>query len=139
MHLRFRQVDSAMLQVEYYLSLPTQPRKSFGKSDSDLPSNLAPGAWLECQECDIEPYSTDGTLTNEHAIKKLHDFWRSSCERMRLVANPVLLLPHLLETAGFQNINHKIIKMPFGLWPKDDSLVRPNPLSLFPTWPIFPS
>ena len=43
---------------------------------------------------------------------------------MGRVASPGQHLKQWVEEAGFENVTHTVIKLPFGTWPRDKSLVR---------------
>jgi hypothetical protein len=91
---------------------------------------LVPGGWVEFQEKDLEVYSDDGTLTDDHSFKQLHTYFQAACSQSGRCASPGPRLPAWLKDAGFVNIHHRVIKLPYGLWPKDERLVGPFELSL---------
>ena len=82
-----------------------------------------PGGWVEFSDWDLDVYSDDGTLSDEHAFKRLHTLFQQACGAMGRVASPGQHLRAWFEAAGFENITHTIIKLPFGPWPKDKALV----------------
>ena len=81
------------------------------------------GGWVEFEDWDLNLYSTDGTLTPEHAFKRLHTLFIEACEVMGRVASPGQHLKRWFEEAGFVNITHLVVKLPFGTWPRDRALV----------------
>ena len=79
---------------------------------------------MEFSDWDLNVYSQDDTLTNGHPFKQLHNLFIHACEIMGRIASPGQHLEHWIEEAGFENITHIVIKLPFGTWPKNKALVR---------------
>lgn len=81
-----------------------------------------PGGWIEFEDWDLNVYSDDGTLTTDHAFKRLHTLFQEACGVMGRVGSPGQHLKGWIEAAGFVNVTDTIIKLPFGTWPKDRGL-----------------
>ena len=83
----------------------------------------APGGWVEFSDWDLNVYSQDGTLTKEHPFKQMHSLFIQSCDVMGRIASPGQHLEDWFRAAGFGNVNHVVMKLPFGTWPRDKTLV----------------
>jgi trans-aconitate methyltransferase len=90
-------------------------------------ADTKPGGWVEFADGDLRVYSEDGTLTDQHAFKKLHTLFLEACKVMGKVGSPAQYLKQWIEEAGFVNITHKIIKLPLGVWPKEKKEVGSPP------------
>ncbi|KAF6828302.1 umta methyltransferase family protein [Colletotrichum plurivorum] len=81
--------------------------------------NLAPGCWVEFQDSSIEYYSDDGTLTEDHAMRKWNKTLISALESMGREPSPGPKLEGWVREAGFQGVQHSRYKIPLGPWPRD--------------------
>ncbi|KAF6802823.1 umta methyltransferase family protein, partial [Colletotrichum musicola] len=81
--------------------------------------NLAPGGWVEFQDSSIEYYSDDGTLTDDHAMRKWNKTLIGALESMGREPSPGPKLEGWVREAGFQRVQHSWYKIPLGPWPRD--------------------
>ena len=86
-------------------------------------SNTNSGGWVEFQDFDLNFYSEDGTLTEDHELKK----WsRALTQASRSRGNdpqPSTMMEQWLTAAGFVNIQSKKFQVPVGSWAKDKLMV----------------
>ena len=86
-------------------------------------SNTNSGGWVEFQDFDLNFYSEDGTLTEDHELKK----WsRALTQASRSRGNdpqPSIMIEQWLAAAGFVNIQSKKFQVPVGSWAKDKLMV----------------
>ncbi|KIX95772.1 uncharacterized protein Z520_08480 [Fonsecaea multimorphosa CBS 102226] len=86
--------------------------------------NLNPGGWVEFQDFDIDYYSQDGSLTEEHALRR----WLLLCSEAAAKIGRTLHVGRRLEQwakeAGFINVQVVKVPVPIGPWPKDKRLKR---------------
>ena len=59
-----------------------------------------PGGWIEFEDWDLNVYSDDGTLTVDHAFKRLHTLFIEACDVMGRVGSPGQQLKGWIEAAG---------------------------------------
>jgi hypothetical protein len=62
-------------------------------------------------------------LTDDHAFKRLHTLFISACDKVGRNATPGPSLKGWFEEAGFDNVTHKVFRIPYGIWPRDKKLV----------------
>ncbi|KAF9874131.1 aspartic-type endopeptidase [Colletotrichum karsti] len=81
--------------------------------------NLNPGGWAEFIDINSEYYSTDGTLTEDHAARKWNKTLLDAIGTMGREISPGPKLESWVRDAGFEKIFHKKHVVPVGPWPKD--------------------
>ncbi|KIX03000.1 uncharacterized protein Z518_06550 [Rhinocladiella mackenziei CBS 650.93] len=86
--------------------------------------NLKPGAWAEFADLDIEYYSQDGTLTEDHAIVRWIEIATRGMEDFGRTLRPGKKLEGWMRDAGFVNLQVVRDPIPVGPWPKDKKLKR---------------
>lgn len=98
-------------------------------------SALKPGGWVEFQDWDHNIYSDDGSLKDEHSLKKWNVELLKCFASMNREASPGPKLKAWVEDAGFKNITHEVFKAPVGPWAKDKKYARKghHVKSLFPS------
>ncbi|OAG37876.1 hypothetical protein AYO21_07982 [Fonsecaea monophora] len=86
--------------------------------------NLNPGGWVEFQDFDINYYSQDGSLTEEHAVRR----WLALCHQAAGKIGRTLRVGKHLEQwvndSGFVNVQAVKVPVPIGPWPRDKRLKR---------------
>ncbi|KAF4813527.1 Secondary metabolism regulator LAE1 [Colletotrichum tropicale] len=93
--------------------------------------HLNPGGWAEFQDMDIQYYSDDGTLTEEHETSKWNKQFVAACEGMGRTGRPGPQLKGWVTDAGFQRIAHQRFKLPMGPWPVDPHYWDVGTLNLY--------
>ncbi|KAF5524263.1 Secondary metabolism regulator LAE1 [Colletotrichum aenigma] len=93
--------------------------------------HLNPGGWAEFQDMDIQYYSDDGTLTEEHETRKWNKQFVAACEGMGRTGRPGPRLKDWVTDAGFQRIAHQRFKLPMGPWPADPHYRDVGTLNLY--------
>ncbi|KAF4925692.1 Secondary metabolism regulator LAE1 [Colletotrichum viniferum] len=94
--------------------------KDWPKLVQSVYENLNPGGWAEFQDMDIELYSDDGTLTEQHATRDWSRTFVTTLRSMQLDPAPGPQLEGWIRQQGsFTNITHRKFKAPVGPWPKD--------------------
>ena len=126
--------DFPLLVRQAYKSVSTSVSRSSCSQSLNLNRHTKPGGWVEFSDWDLNVHSDDGSLTPDHAFKQLHTLFQQGCGVMGRVGSPGQHLRGWVEAAGFQNIHHIVIKLPFGTWPKDKALVGHTTLSLPVAW-----
>jgi len=81
--------------------------------------SLKPGGWVEFQDWDHNIYADDGTLSDEHTLRKWNVELLKAFSGMGREGCPGPKLQTWVQDAGFKNITHEIFKAPVGPWPKD--------------------
>ncbi|KAJ0159576.1 hypothetical protein CTA2_9451 [Colletotrichum tanaceti] len=93
--------------------------KDWPKLVKNIFDNLNPGGWAEIVDMSGEYYSDDGTLTEEHATRKWNKTLVDAIVTMGRESRPGPKLEGWVRDAGFENMFHKMLKVPIGPWAKD--------------------
>ncbi|KAJ0348794.1 hypothetical protein KNSL1_005199 [Colletotrichum chrysophilum] len=108
--------------------------KDWPKLVQSVYENLNPGGWAEFQDMDIELYSDDGTLTEQHATRDWSRTFVTTLRSMQLDPAPGPQLEGWIRQQGsFTNITHQKFKAPVGPWPKDKAYKDLGMLNLIQT------
>ncbi|KAI8161836.1 Secondary metabolism regulator LAE1 [Colletotrichum sp. SAR 10_70] len=108
--------------------------KDWPKLVQSVYENLNPGGWAEFQDMDIELYSDDGTLTEQHATRDWSRTFVTTLRSMKLDPAPGPQLEGWIRQQGsFTNITHQKFKAPVGPWPKDKAYKDLGMLNLIQT------
>jgi hypothetical protein len=92
-----------------------------------------PGGWVEFQDLDIQYYSKDGSLRQDHHLNRwVNDLIEASTLAGRDPC-PGPKLEGWVRGAGFQNVHHHKFILPLGPWPKDPTLVSSLPIISYGT------
>ncbi len=82
-----------------------------------------PGGWVEFQDFDMKFYSTDGTFVPGSSP----DVWTSeiagALRAFGREPEPGPKLEEWVKEAGFENVEHRLLPIPVGPWPKDRRMV----------------
>jgi hypothetical protein len=110
--------------VKYVNSSASSSRRGYGRESTLTHSHsaLAPGGWAEFQDFDLQYYSEDGSLKEDHMTLIWINTLLEAAHRMGRDPQPGLKLEGHLHDAGFINIRHKRYKLPIGPWAKDPHL-----------------
>jgi hypothetical protein len=82
------------------------------------------GGWAEFQDFHLVNYSEDGTLKEGNNVNKFYELLREACEKINRPVTVGVNLKKWAEDAGFENIEHKVFRLPLGTWPRDPRMVR---------------
>ncbi|TVY27816.1 Secondary metabolism regulator LAE1 [Lachnellula hyalina] len=78
-----------------------------------------PGGWVEFQDFDMQFYSTDGTFVPGSPPNVWTDEVIAAIKVFGREPEPGPKLEQWVRDAGFENVNHRLIPIPVGMWPKD--------------------
>jgi len=81
--------------------------------------HLNTGGWAEFQDLDMNVTSDDGTLAKDSSTNKCVSLTAQACEKIGLEHSPGPKLEQWVRDAGFQNVHHHVVKLPYGIWPKN--------------------
>ncbi|KAF7553974.1 hypothetical protein G7046_g6945 [Stylonectria norvegica] len=93
--------------------------KDWPKLVGSIYDNVSTGGWVEFQDYDLEWYSDDGTLTEEHETYKWVQAFLQACRKLGRDPCPGPKLEQWVQDAGFSNVVHRRFKFPLGPWAKD--------------------
>ncbi|KAJ9150561.1 S-adenosyl-L-methionine-dependent methyltransferase [Coniochaeta hoffmannii] len=96
--------------------------KDWPRLVGNIYDNLVPGGWAEFQDFDLQYYSEDGSLTEEHDTKKWIDTLLSAARKIGRDPCPGVSLEKWVRDAGFTEVVHQRFRFPIGPWPKDPKL-----------------
>lgn len=82
------------------------------------------GGWVEFQDFHLVNYSEDGTLKEGNNVNRFYELLREACEKINRPVTVGANLKKWAEEAGFENIEHKVFRLPLGTWPRDPKMVR---------------
>ncbi|KAL7915274.1 S-adenosyl-L-methionine-dependent methyltransferase [Trichoderma velutinum] len=83
---------------------------------------LAPGGWLESQECDSVPYCDDGTLKPDSALALWFQEFLSAGEAAKRPHGEGCNLKSIYERVGFVDVHERKFKVPLNGWARDPDL-----------------
>ncbi|KAJ6788827.1 hypothetical protein PWT90_05930 [Aphanocladium album] len=81
--------------------------------------HLKPGGWVELQDVDGKVHTDDNSVPEDWPLKRLTDLLIEAFAQFGTNANAADCGRQYLEEAGFVNIQHNYVKLPYGTWPKD--------------------
>lgn len=96
--------------------------------------NLSPGGWVEFQDFDIEYYSQDGTLTEEHALLRWLRLTQEAAGKLGRTLRVGKELESWVHKAGFENVQVFRTRVPVGRWPKDKRLKQMGIINWTQIW-----
>lgn len=82
-----------------------------------------PGGWVEFQDFELRFYSTDGTFVPGNPADEWSKEVALAITAFGREAEPGPKLEQWIRDAGFENVNHKLLEIPVGPWPKSRRLV----------------
>jgi hypothetical protein len=80
------------------------------------------GGWAEFQDFDLQYYSEDGSLTEDHDTLKWLGQLLPACRKIGRDPCPGPSLEKWVKDAGFTEVVHQKFRFPIGPWPKDPKL-----------------
>lgn len=90
------------------------------ESDSALClSHMKPGAWVELQDVDGDVHTDDDSIPKDWPIKRFTELLLEAFAQFGTNAHAAVFGGQYLAEAGFVNIKHNYIKLPYGTWPRD--------------------
>ncbi|KAK0757271.1 hypothetical protein N5P37_009990 [Trichoderma harzianum] len=81
--------------------------------------HMKPGGWVELQDVDGDVHSDDNTIPDDWPLKKFTEYMLEAFAKFGTNAHAAVFGRQYLAEAGFVNIQHNYIKLPYGTWPKD--------------------
>ncbi|KAM0211287.1 hypothetical protein ACHAQD_010345 [Fusarium lateritium] len=82
-------------------------------------ANMKPGAWVELQDVDGQVHTDDDTIPEDWPLKRFTEIILQAFALYETNAHAAVFGGQYLAEAGFVNIKHNFIKLPYGTWPKD--------------------
>ena len=80
---------------------------------------MKPGAWVELQDVDGDVHSDDNSVPPDWPLKRFTELILQAFAQFGTNAHAAVFGAQYLHQAGFINIQHNFIKLPYGTWPKD--------------------
>ncbi|PUU82489.1 S-adenosyl-L-methionine-dependent methyltransferase [Tuber borchii] len=93
--------------------------KDWGKLIKQSFDALKPGGWLDVAEFEGRLKSDDGTLLPEGNLSKYYDLLNEAADKSGQGFNTATSLDSLILDAGFDKVNHEVVKLSLGTWPAD--------------------
>ncbi|KAF5554044.1 hypothetical protein FNAPI_6588 [Fusarium napiforme] len=81
--------------------------------------NMKPGAWVELQDVDGQVHTDDNSIPDDWPLKRFTEIILQAFALYETNAHAAVFGGQYLAEAGFVNIKHNYIKLPYGTWPKD--------------------
>ncbi|KIL95421.1 hypothetical protein FAVG1_00158 [Fusarium avenaceum] len=82
-------------------------------------ANMKPGAWVELQDVDGQVHTDDNSIPEDWPLKRFTEIILQAFALYETNAHAAVFGGQYLAEAGFVNIKHNFIKLPYGTWPKD--------------------
>nr|RBQ84268.1 hypothetical protein FVER53263_06795 [Fusarium verticillioides] len=82
-------------------------------------ANMKPGAWVELQDVDGQVHTDDNSIPDDWPLKRFTEIILQAFALYETNAHAAVFGGQYLAEAGFVNIKHNYIKLPYGTWPKD--------------------
>ena len=80
---------------------------------------MRPGAWVELQDVDGDVHTDDNSVPEDWPLKLFTQYLLEAFAKFETNAHAAIFGGQYLHDAGFVNIRHNYIKLPYGTWPKD--------------------
>ena len=84
--------------------------------------HLRPGGWIEFQEMECYPHSSDTSMTDAYAVKQYLGAVEQGMARLGVELNSCRTVADKLRGAGFVNVTERIYNIPIGIWPRNKVL-----------------
>ncbi|OCL12117.1 hypothetical protein AOQ84DRAFT_285851, partial [Glonium stellatum] len=81
--------------------------------------NTLPRGFTEFQDLDSRHYSEDASIPAGNKMAEFLDHVAEACEAMGRTANVGPRLKGWMEEAGFANVREVVVRLPFGMWPRE--------------------
>ncbi|KAH7159770.1 S-adenosyl-L-methionine-dependent methyltransferase [Dactylonectria estremocensis] len=82
-------------------------------------THMKPGGWIELQDVDGQCHSDDNTIPDDWPIKRFTEHIVEGFAQFGTNSHAAVFGGQYLAEAGFVNIKHNYIKLPYGTWPRD--------------------
>ena len=89
-------------------------------------ANMRPGGWIELQDVDGDVSTDDDTVPPDWPLKKFTELLVDAFAQFGTDSHAAKHGGEWLAEAGFVNIQHNYIKLPYGTWPKDKYVTLPS-------------
>lgn len=96
--------------------------KDWPRLMSQVFAHTKPGGWVEFQDFDMRFYTHTGDFKTGDPLDKWCSELIEGLKSIGHEAEPGPKLKGWVEQAGFININHSLLPIPTGTWPKDKTL-----------------
>ncbi|TKW49507.1 hypothetical protein CTA1_1332 [Colletotrichum tanaceti] len=84
--------------------------------------HMRPGGWVELQDVDGQVHCDDGTLPPDWPLVRFTDHLVEAFAKFGTNSHAAVFGRQYLEQAGFVNIQHHTVKLPYGTWPRDKTM-----------------
>ncbi|RDA92019.1 hypothetical protein CP533_0998 [Ophiocordyceps camponoti-saundersi (nom. inval.)] len=84
--------------------------------------SLRPGGWVEFHELHGEPFCDDGTMKEDDAFRRLYQLAGDAYAKLGYNTTIAARLEPLLREAGFRNVHCRVMRVPIGVWARDETL-----------------
>ncbi|KAI9835764.1 MAG: hypothetical protein M1819_001943 [Sarea resinae] len=84
--------------------------------------HLKPGGYVEFKDFDLQYYSEDNTYTDDLACARYISLILQGANMTGKDPCPGRNLEKWVRDAGFEDVHHKLVKVPLGPWPADSKL-----------------
>jgi hypothetical protein len=91
----------------------------YAQPSSNDTRNMKPGAWVELQDVDGQVHTDDDSIPDDWPLKRFTEIILQAFALYETNAHAAVFGGQYLAEAGFVNIKHNFIKLPYGTWPKD--------------------
>lgn len=85
--------------------------------------HLGPGGWVEFQDYDTACISQDDSMPKDYKVAEMLGLLRGALDSIGRLLDPGPHLKGWVEEAGFENVTHRILPLPVGIWPKEKKMV----------------
>ncbi|GJD00539.1 Methyltransferase [Colletotrichum higginsianum IMI 349063] len=83
---------------------------------------MKPGGWVELQDVDGQVHCDDGTMPPDWPLVRFTDHLVEAFAKFGTNSHAAVFGRQYLEQAGFVNIQHHTVKLPYGTWPRDKTM-----------------
>ena len=84
--------------------------------------HLKPSGWVELQELEHRMYSQDGTSDGDYPLRVFWELVAEGAAKRGTDINSSTTLARRMREAGFINVQHRILNIPMGTWPRNKYL-----------------
>ncbi|KAK2762029.1 methyltransferase domain-containing protein [Colletotrichum kahawae] len=84
--------------------------------------HMKPGAWVELQDVDGQVHCDDGTMPADWPLVRFTNHLVEAFAKFGTNSHAAVFGRQYLEQAGFVNIQHHTVKLPYGTWPRDKTM-----------------
>jgi hypothetical protein len=81
--------------------------------------NIRPGGWIELQDVDGNVHTDDDSVPDDWPLKRFTEYLLEAFAQFGTDGHAAEKGAEYLHEAGFVNVHHNYIKLPYGTWPKD--------------------